>query len=189
MATLEGLWSTFLNNSPHKAPSAGGQTVDFSNCQHCDTQAIACNHPSSATDVILVMLLHSIFGKFIEDCENYEPNKMDHDSMLKLKMAMSHIYADETSHAKAICNIFELYRIYLWPTKIGNLETGGDMTSGQFITLLAEFKNNVGWSGAEPYLQAMLYYLEFTWKKFSQSVLPCLIMLVFGLFSSPVLVY
>ena len=190
--TVEGLRSTFLNNSPHKAPSAGGQTADFSNRQHCDTQAIACNRPSSATDVIPVTLLHPVFGEFIDDCENYEPHKTDHDFVLKLQTAMSHIYADEKSRAKAIRDIFELYGIYLRPTKIGNFETDGDMTSGRFVTLLAEFKNDVGWSGAKPYLQAALYYLEFTRKlapKFSQSALPCLIMLVFGSFSSPVLVY
>jgi hypothetical protein len=189
-ATVEGLRSTFLNNSPHKSPSAGGQTADFSSRQHRDAQAIACNRPSSASDVIPVTLLHPVFGEFIDDCDNYEPNKKDHDVVLKLQTAMSHIYADEKSRAKAIRDVFESYGIYLRPTKIGSFETDGDMTSGRFVTLLAEFKNDVGWSGAEPYLQAALYYLEFTRKlapKYSQSSLPCLIMLVFGSFSSAVL--
>jgi hypothetical protein len=71
------------------------------------------------------------------------------------------------------------------PTVIGRFTTDGDLSAGSFRFLIAEFKNEVGSKGAEPFFQSILYFLEATRKCATQnlnSVLPCIIILIFGSF-------
>jgi hypothetical protein len=146
--TVDGLRSTFLNSSPHKAPCAGGQTADFSNRQHRD------HHKQLA--IALPQLLMSRFST------PYSANSLT-IAITTSKTNGPRARAQVNSHVlylhrrkiprKGHPRYLRIVRDIppsLQPTKIGNFKTDGDLTSGQFVTLIVEFKNDVGWSGAEP---------------------------------------
>ena len=60
---------------------------------------------------------------------------------------------------------------------IGKFTTDGDLSIGNYRFLIAELKNEIGF-------QAILYFLEATRKLAARnlnSVLPCIIVLIFGL--------
>jgi len=98
---------------------------------------------------------------------------------------MSNFYPNEDGRARCIREIFAKYGIHLVRTKIEGtkFETDGDISHGAFRYVLAEIKNDFGSSGADPYTQAILYYLESTRKQapvMRGSVLPCLIVVIIG---------
>jgi len=67
---------------------------------------------------------------------------------------------------------------------IGEFTTDGDLSIGNYRFLIAKFKNEIGSTAAEPFFQAILYFLEATRKLATHhlnSILPCIIVLIFGL--------
>ena len=63
---------------------------------------------------------------------------------------------------------------------------GSSFFASHLLYVLAELKNEVCSMNSEPYLQAVLYFLEATRKYASQylnSGLPCIILLIFGMFA------
>ena len=90
----------------------------------------------------------------------------------------------ENGRREALLKVFETYNIPIKPTSIGNFTKDSDLSFGNFRFLIAEFKNEIGSTGAEPFLQAILCFLEST-RTFAtghvNTVLPCIIVLIFGL--------
>jgi len=147
--------------------------------------AIYCNRPQSASATIPASLLHSAFGKFIDDCENHMPTAEDNKLVLELSTVMSNFYADEGTRAQRIHSLFAEHGIHLMRTKIEDtkFETDGDISYKNFRLAIVEIKNDLGYTGAEASAQAILYYLESTRKqapKMQESVLPCLLIVMFG---------
>ena len=131
-------------------------------------------------------LLHPIFGEFVDDAENYVPTLNDGPFLLEFVEAMVDVYKAENERRETVLNIFRKYNMHINPTSIGEYRTDGDLSSGKFRYLIFEFKNEIGATGAEPFFQGILYYLEGTRKFASQhrnSVLPCIIVLIFGALS------
>lgn len=97
---------------------------------------------------------------------------------------MSEFYDDEK---QAFRSLLAQYGIYLTRTKIEGTayEPDGNILYKIFCTTFAEVKNDVGCTGAEPYLQSCLYYLEWT-RQYAplkpRSVLPCIFIIVCGEF-------
>jgi len=63
---------------------------------------------------------------------------------------------------------------------------GSSFFASHLLYVLAELKNEVCSMNSESYLQAVLYFLEATRKYVSQylnSALPCIILLIFGMFA------
>lgn len=95
---------------------------------------------------------------------------------------MSEFYDDEK---QAFRSLLAQYGIYLTRTKIEGTayEPDGNILYKIFCTTFAEVKNDVGCTGAEPYLQSCLYYLEWT-RQYAplkpRSVLPCIFIIVCG---------
>jgi hypothetical protein len=128
-------------------------------------------------------LLHPIFGEFVDDAENYVPTPDDVPFFLAFVKAMVDVYKVEDGRRLTVSEIFENHKMYIKPTSIGKFGTDGDLSSGKFRYAIFEFKNEIGATGAEPFFQAILYYLEATRKfagEHSNSVLPCIIILIFG---------
>ena len=66
---------------------------------------------------------------------------------------------------------------------IGKFTINDDLSIGKSRSLIAEFKNEIGSKAAELFFQATFYFLEATRKLATQhlnSVLPCIIVLIFG---------
>jgi len=127
-----------------------------------------------------------VFGEFLDTCNSGVVTAEDHCFALNLSTAMSSFYENESARAKKIREIFQRYRLVFTRSRIEptNYETDGDMSLDGIRYVLTEMKNEVCSSGAEPYAQAALYYQEAMREhaeKLAHSVLPCLIVLVFGL--------
>ena len=132
-------------------------------------------------------LLHPVFGKYIDDAENYVPTSDDVQFLLAFVRAMANIYKFEDGRKDALLTLFNEHNIPVKSTMIGRFTTDCDLSIGSFRFLIGEFKNEIGSKAAEPFFQAILYFLEATRKFAAQnlnSVLPCIIVLIFGSFLS-----
>ena len=96
---------------------------------------------------------------------------------------MRGIYDQEHKRKETALKLFRKHGMDAKPTMIGKFTADGDLSIGEFRLVIAEFKNEVGSKGAEPFFQAILYYLEATRSLVSEyhnSVLPCIFVLIFG---------
>ncbi|KAF8079189.1 hypothetical protein FPV67DRAFT_1604454 [Lyophyllum atratum] len=179
----------FLEACGKNPPSSQGKPQQFRKHQKRSDRMIPCDRPYGASATIPVTLLHPVFGRFKDDCETYTPGKEDNALALELQKVMSDIYDDEDQRAKKVREVFGAVGIVLTRTKVGSTkyETDGDTLSGPHRFNLSDFKNEVACSGAEPYFQAGLYYVESTRDhatKVPNSGLPCILVLVFGPYMS-----
>ncbi|KAM6501181.1 hypothetical protein JOM56_004195 [Amanita muscaria] len=183
MTTLR---TKFLHESRPMEPSTAGEPNGFSKRQENPDQMIYCNRPRDAFAPIPVMLLHPIFGQFIDDCENYKPTEKDNAFVLELSTAMSKFYLDEAKRADSVRQLFtEKYDIDFVQTVIEGITDGdiGRTNRRNLRFAIIDFKNDVGSKGAEPLLQSIHYYLESNRRRAPEmpsSVLPCMILMVFG---------
>ena len=171
----------FLRCNPPVAPSSAGKAQIFSMRQNEESQAIYCNRPHSAEATIPPTLLHPVFGQFLDDCETLETTPEDNSLTLGLHIAMSTFYPDEKDRASIIRNEFSE-----WGLTKTRFETYDDRYVKGHRCVITEIKNEVCSTGAEPYSQACLHYLESTRDfvgKMKGSSLPCMILLVVGLFT------
>ena len=176
----------FCSKRKSEAPSNGGKPQNFLPGQYELDQQIPCNRPYGLPTALPLSLLHPIFGEFVDDAENYVPTPDDVPFFLEFVEAMANIYKGEDSRKVTVLNIFEKHKMYIKPSSIGKYITDGDLSSGEFRSLIFEFKNEIGSTAAEPFLQAILFYLEATRKfavQYRNSVLPCIIVLIFGALS------
>ncbi|KIL66082.1 hypothetical protein M378DRAFT_10374 [Amanita muscaria Koide BX008] len=186
MTTLR---TKFLHESRPMAPSTAGEPNGFSKRQENLDQMIYCNRPRDAFAPIPVTLLHPIFGQFIDDCEKYKPMEKDNAFVLELLTVMSKFYPDEAERADSVRQLFtEKYDIDFVQTVIEGIaySTDGDIGRTNCRNLrfaIIDFKNDVGSKGAEPLLQSIHYYLESNRRRAPEmpsSVLPCMIIMIFG---------
>ena len=100
--------------------------------------------------------------------------------------AMANVYKTEDDRRDTVLGIFKKHKMYIKRTSIGKFGTDGDLSRGKFKILIFEFKNEVGATGAELFFQAILYYLaaKRTFAgQYRNSVLPCIIVIIFGALS------
>jgi len=168
-------------------PSSDGKVQDFSTRQNHEYQAIYCNRPHTAQATIPPTLLHPVFGQFLDDCETLEVTPEDNSLALGLHIAMSSFYTGENERAIAVRDEFSKWGLNLVVSKTPDgFETDGDISVKDHRFVISVIKNEVCSTGAEPYSQAILYYLEFTRDfagKLRGSSLPCMILLAVGLFT------
>jgi hypothetical protein len=175
----------FCSQRKVEAPSTGGNPQKFLNGQDKDG-CIPCNRPYGCPTALPLSLLHPTFGEFIDDAENYVPTSDDAKFLLAFVKAMTDIYEVEDDRKKTLLTVFNDHKIHIKPTMIGRFTTDGDLYTGKFRFLIGEFKNEIGSKAAEPFFQAILYFLEATRElatRHLKSVLPCIILLIFGSFS------
>ena len=173
----------FCINRKSDAPSSGADPKNFRFHQSTQDGTIYCNRPEDPCRTLSLSLLHPVFGQFMDDFRNATPSSDDQTLAVDLVNAMTDIYKKELDRQKAITKAFETSGYHMTGTRIDNYTTDADISFKGFRYLIAELKNEVGSSGAEPYMQGSLYYLESTRTeaaKHSSSPLPCLLMVVFG---------
>ena len=71
------LHKIYVDDFPGMAPLSQGVPSEFDELQRDERHTIRWNRPPSASSSIPPTLLHPIFSKFIDDCENYEPTAAD----------------------------------------------------------------------------------------------------------------
>jgi hypothetical protein len=145
------------------------------------------NRPYDDRTSLPLCLLDPIIGKFVDEAENYVATPDDIQFLFAFVQVMANIYRSERDRRTILRNIFNSFEIPIERTRIGkNLLTDGDLSIGPYRFLIAELKDEIGSTvtGAEPFAQATLHYLEATRNLAAEhpnSVLPCIIVLAFGL--------
>ena len=104
-------------------------------------------------------LLHPIFGEFLNDAENLVPKSDDIQFLFSFVQAMANIYKLEDGRKEILLTVFDDHKIPIKPTMIGRFTTDGDLSFGSFRFLISEFKNEIRSKAAEPFFQAILYFL------------------------------
>ncbi|PPQ70836.1 hypothetical protein CVT26_014041 [Gymnopilus dilepis] len=166
------------------APSTDGMPQTFLAAQQDANKKIPCNRPSPDVTSLPLSLLDEVFGQFELDAENCEPTPDEAKFAVAFRAKMTDIYTLESGRQTALYKVFKDHGINIDALKINaKYTTDGGLTSGGFVYMVAELKNEVGSSAAELFFQAILYFLEAT-REFAQKHanfhFPCIIVLVFG---------
>lgn len=173
----------FLSKQKPEAPSSGSSPPRFLEKQNKEGISLPCNRPYSNSTALPVTLLHRVFGEFVDDCKHLVPTPADVKLLCDIVEPMVNIYKLEDDRRDKLLEIFQDNEIDVKPSVIGRYATDDNLSYFSFQLLITEFKNEIGSEVAEPYFQALIYYLE-TMRdvvpKRSHSVLPCIIVLIFG---------
>jgi hypothetical protein len=105
--------------------------------------------------------------------------------VLDLSRVMSDVDRFEQERGGKIIQVFVKHGIELNSTRImgTNIMTDGDISYRHLRYAIAVLKQDIGLTGAEPYLQGGLYHLESSRNValgLSNSVIPCILILVCG---------
>ncbi|KAG1717267.1 hypothetical protein EDB19DRAFT_1654461, partial [Suillus lakei] len=149
-----------------------------------------CGRPREVEETIPVTLLHPAFGQFIDDSQTHIATEEDNNFIGKLAHVMSALYENEGQRSDAVSEVFDGYHLRLrLNRKVQGTAyaTDGDMSidvnDRRHPYVIVEFKNETANSNSEPYIQALMYYLQSTRTyapTLSGSTLPCLLAVIFG---------
>ncbi|KAG1860902.1 hypothetical protein F4604DRAFT_1957637 [Suillus subluteus] len=179
------LRSEYSRKFPQNAPSSQGKPSEFKDIQEDPDLTIHWDRPPSAAHTIPTTLLHPIFGAFMDDCENHEPTPDDNKLVMALSVTMSGFFTDDTRRASKFRELLRQHNIDLRATTIdgSNYTTNGDMQYKGFRYAIAEVKNEIGSTKAEPHMQVLSYYIHST-TSFSKEKpafrFPCIAITLFG---------
>jgi hypothetical protein len=132
-----------------------------------------------------VTLLHVAFSQFLDDCQTHEVTGADYAFAAELYSAMSNsqLYSHK-SRAGVIHEVMARHGLHFVTSKPGKNFTADSHISVQGLPCaIADIKDDVGNTRADPYLQATLYYLESTRNlaaRMESTSLPCMIIYFFG---------
>ena len=167
------------------SPSQQGEASNFKTFQSMDCR-IEWTRPPGALS-IPVTLLHPIFGQFVDDCDTHKPTSEDNTFILDLSREMSNFFENEAQRQKAFIDILRDRDIRIVPSSIAGYHTDGDLHVNGRRYLIIEVKSEVGSKGAEPYCQAILYYMRANTDEVAKVLeenaqfnFPCLIITLFG---------
>ncbi|KAI6010235.1 hypothetical protein EDC04DRAFT_809040 [Pisolithus marmoratus] len=157
----------------------------FLDRQNNSRKAIPCGRPRKYEDFVPTVLLHPVFGQFIEDTKEIEVSAEDNKLVVELADAMSDLYKNEAERIDRVETVLKTFDIHFASTTIKRtgFQTDGDMAVKDYRYAIAEFKNEAGNTSGEPYFQSIGYYLESTRKEaviMPSSPLPCLLLSFFG---------
>ncbi|KAG1758797.1 hypothetical protein EV702DRAFT_986044, partial [Suillus placidus] len=143
-------------------------------------------------ETIPATLLHAAFGQFIDDSRTHTVTEEDNIFIGKLARVMSELYEYEHNRTDAVSEVLEGYHLRLRLNRKvqgTTYETDGDMSidvnNRRHPYVIVEFKNEAASSNSEPYIQALMYYLQSTRTyapSMSGSTLPCFMVVIFGPF-------
>lgn len=145
------------------APSQQAQTTEFKELQKDNITFYGCNRPPDREHALPLALLHPVFGAFIDDAKTIAPTREDYATAHRLKMDMCDFYPNEGDRRQKICVALQEYGIGINPGPVGASEhkTDGHVCTTTHPKFILELKNEIGSKGAEPSLQAFLYYRIF----------------------------
>ncbi|KAI6045916.1 hypothetical protein EDC04DRAFT_2031594 [Pisolithus marmoratus] len=183
--TVQEARKTYLRESSTEKPSITTLPSSFFDQQNNTRKAIPCSRPRRYKDHIPTVLLHPVFGQFIEDTKEIEVSAEDNKLVVELADAMSDLYKNESKQIDNVGKVLTTFDIHFSITiiKRTGYETDGDMAVKDYRYVIAEFKNEAGNTSGEPYFQSIGYYLELTRKEavtVPSSPLPCFLLSFFG---------
>jgi len=163
-----------------------GKPASFSRLQGDPATAIHFDRPRSAALSIPTTLLHPIFGKFLDDCENLQVKAEDNALVMELSQGMSGFFDNETGRATKFQEILRKHGIELQATKIDPYEdfADGDMRFRGFRYAIV--KDEIVSAAAEPHAQAIWHYHYSTARFAHQNSgfrFPCILISLFGKFA------
>ncbi|KAI6164066.1 hypothetical protein EDD17DRAFT_1775794 [Pisolithus thermaeus] len=173
----------FLEKRRSRYPSENGAPSSFLRDQLVDSKCIPCGRPLHAQETIPPSLLHPVFGQFLDDCQNMEVSREEGRTMYRLAVALSNIYADENERKNVVFKILGEYGIHVSTAKIEKYELDAEISIHGNHYLIVEIRNEMLSARSDPYIQAVLDYLEATRLsaiKHPASVLPCLLLILAG---------
>jgi len=146
-----------------RSPSQQAQPGTFDSIQKDKNMFYHCTRPVEREPQIPSALLHPFFGQFVDDCKGINLSPDDYDFVRDLREAMCRFYGDEEQRRGRLCEPMRSYGIDVHAAKVGGSKcnTDGHVLVGKHPTFIQEIKNEVGSSGAEPFLQALSYYDQF----------------------------
>ncbi|KAI6035738.1 hypothetical protein EDC04DRAFT_3033829 [Pisolithus marmoratus] len=176
---------TYLRASSTEKPSTTAIPSSFFDRQKNDCKAIPCGRPRKYKDRVPTVLLHPVFGQFIEDTKEIEVSAEDNKLVVELADAMSDLYKNKSERIDNVGKVLVTFDIHFSITiiKRTGYETDGDMAVKDYCYVITEFKNEAGNTSGEPYFQSIGYYLESTRKEavtVPSSPLPCFLLSFFG---------
>ena len=175
----------YVKNFPDNAPSSQGVPSQFAKLQRNKRHTIRWDQPPPAASSIPSTLLHPIFGKFIDDCENYKPTAADNKLAWNLSTAMSGFFKDELAQASRFREILRESDIIASATVIEGTKytTDGDIQLLGFRFAIIEVKNEISSGGPEPHAQGISYYIHSTKSSVAGRPgfrFPCIVITLFG---------
>jgi hypothetical protein len=153
------------------------------NFRQSENDPVILHHRPSSACGIPTELLHSVFGKFLDDCKA-SPTADDVRFTLTLSGAMSEYFIVKEDRARCFR---ELLAGYLG-ISIKGVEIGGTITDGSWIIgpenylgMNIEVKNEPGHNG-DPYIQNIAYYKEYLLEasQIATKRLPCFLISLTG---------
>lgn len=174
-----------LRERKKNSPSLQARPSTFLQTQEDDSY-FACNRPPHREHHVPLILLHPVFGEFIDNCKNMTPTARDHKYAKEIKESMCEIYTREGSRRSRATQILNDYGIHFQDGTIGSTEyrTDGHTLSKNHPRLIVEVKNELSSGAAEPNFQALAYYDHFCYEmrlfEDASSCLPCFIIVIAG---------
>jgi len=138
-------------------PPSQGKPSEFEELQKNPKLAVLWDQSPSAADSIPNTLLHPILCTFIDDCENLQPTA-DDNNLVMVSVTMCGFFENETERASKFRQIMRQHaEIELSARTIDSTRyaTDGDMEYKGLRYVIAEVKNEVGSTKAEPHFQAI----------------------------------
>ncbi|KAL9716775.1 hypothetical protein Ac2012v2_001227 [Leucoagaricus gongylophorus] len=157
----------WFQKNPPKAPSSEAATGQFAKRQIHSDQAIFCGRPYSIYQAIPPTLLCPQFSQFMVDLDSCTPSTSDIEFFYQLSHEMSDIFTQEAERNNVFINIMRKHGFPDFSKTFigkyhndGTLEVRINQLGKSAIYLVLEVKNELGKGGAEPMVQAALYWLE-----------------------------
>ena len=143
------------------------------------------NRPPSTASSIPSMLLHRIFGKFVNDCENYKLMAANNKLVWKLSTAMSRFFNEEVDRASKFRQILLDSNINTYMTTIEGTELvmDSDVQWHSFCCAIIQVKNEIGFNSTQPHAQGISYYIHSTKSTVAACPgfrFPCILITLFG---------
>ena len=158
--TLKLVRAGYFKKFPTGLLSTLGQPPEFSKIQDNSAIRMFCNRPQMFTST-LIMLLHLIFGQFVDNCKNCHTTPELACFALDLATQMCAFYPNEASREQVFHELaYEGLGIKLNATKVEGTDftTDGHASIGFHTYINTECKNEIGSMAADLYLQSAIYY-------------------------------
>lgn len=178
---------------PREAPSTKASISNLTDT-NADWVVIQNDRPFT-TNTLPVNLLHPILGLAYKLVWDQGRTKAEDNTMaLRLASSMRRYKDNEDKRVQQFNTLIREYLrdiegLELQPASLGGFITDGHVLSNGKLVLLCEAKNEIGSSGAEPYVQSTHYYLEAcraSWgSRVRGTVLPAVLVVYFGRSDSP----
>jgi hypothetical protein len=144
-------------------PSRQARPKKFEELQKDDKVFFGCNRPPEREPAVPLALLHPVFGRFVDNTKTIAPKSEDYAIVQKLREEMCKFFVNEDTRRQALIDILRDYGLEIYPGPVGG---SGKATDGHILIkkhpkLILEVKNEIVSGGAEPSLQAILYYDTF----------------------------